>query len=365
MNFLDDFRDARAGQALTAEISALASVLALPARIMEVCGSHTMAIARSGIRSVLPANVELISGPGCPVCVTEPGYIDAACTLAEQGRVVATFGDMMKVPGSSMTLSECRANGAAVHVCYSPLDALRLAEEDSVREVVFLAIGFETTIAPILAALDAAETKQLHNFSLLTAFKVIPPAMRILASDPEVKINGFLCPAHVSAIIGANAYAPVASEFSLPCVIAGFEPLDILLGLKGIVEQLVSGRSVVENQYSRVVKPEGNKRAQLLMSRYLQAADARWRGLGVLPASGLVLRPAFAARDAEQRFGLTIQPGKASTACRCGDVLKGIIRPPECVLFGRGCTPQHPIGPCMVSSEGSCAACYKYSGSES
>ena len=361
MKYIDGFRNGDAAAALRRRIERLAGEL--PGRdvaIMEVCGSHTMAIARYGIRQVIPKHVRLVSGPGCPVCVTGPGYIDAAMELARAGTLIATFGDMMNVPGSDGCLADVRAEGSDVEVCYSPSVAIELALNHPGREVVFLAIGFETTVPPVVSLVNAARKRNIPNLSLLTAFKLVPPALRILLDDPEVRIDAFLCPAHVSAIIGPEAYEPFAGEDGVPCIIAGFEPLDILLGVDGILQRIVAGKRGVENQYSRVVKPGGNKKAQALMETYLEPVDALWRGLGVLPASGLALRAQFAGYDAEKRHGIDIGPGKHHPGCRCGDVLKGKCLPPDCPMFGHPCNPDHPVGPCMVSSEGSCSAHYKY-----
>lgn len=367
MKYIDGFRNSGAAKTICASLKSVAGELdsrGRTVRVMEVCGTHTMAIARYGIRSLLPANVELISGPGCPVCVTDGGYVDAAIELAKQGVIIVTFGDMLKVPGAESNLDQCRAEGASVQICYSPLEALGLAEGAPDREVVFLAVGFETTIGPVVSVVEQAILNNITNISLLTAFKVIPPAMSLLASDPDVQIDAFLCPAHVSAIIGARAYEPLVEQFGLPCVVAGFEPLDILLGLQGILEQLSRNEARVENQYSRVVKPEGNVKARALIEKYLMPVDATWRGVGAVPKSGLGLRPVYGEYDAERRHGIEIKAGKPDGACRCGEVLKGMVKPPECALFGRKCTPNHPIGPCMVSSEGSCSAYYKYAGTE-
>jgi hydrogenase expression/formation protein HypD len=327
---------------------------------MEVCGSHTMAIARYGIRDVLPANVDLISGPGCPVCVTPTSYIDVAIELADRGVTVVTFGDMVQVPGSTSTLAGCRARGGTVEICYSPLRAIELAEAHPDREIVFLAIGFETTMAPVLSIVEHAERWGLGNVSLLTAFKLVPPALRALLADPEIRIDAFLCPAHVSAIIGADAYRPFADEYHVPCVVAGFEPLDILYGMQGILEQVTCGEAKVVNQYARVVTAGGNACAQAMMARYLEPVDAAWRGIGVLPASGLGLKPEYGRYDAERRHGVTVELGSENPACACGDVLKGKLRPPQCPLFGKACSPDHPVGPCMVSAEGTCSAYFKY-----
>ncbi|MBF0165229.1 MAG: hydrogenase formation protein HypD [Magnetococcales bacterium] len=363
MKGLSDPALAGAARRLTESIQGLGARLASDGRtirIMEVCGTHTMAIARSGLRHLLPANVILTSGPGCPVCVTGPGYIDAAYALAEQGAIIVTFGDLIRVPGSRLNLAEARARGGEIHVCYSPMEGLRRAQESPDRQVVFLAIGFETTAAPIVAMLDLAVGAGVENLSLLTAFKCVPPALTALIGDPEIRIDGFLCPGHVSAIIGAEAYRFVAETHHIPCVVAGFEPLDILLAIEGILSQLVTGQSRVDNQYQRVVRPEGNLKIQSLMERYLTPADVDWRGIGVIPQSGLALRPAFRTFDAEARFDRWVQPGKIHGDCQCGEVLKGKITPPECRLFRRGCHPDHPIGPCMVSSEGTCAAWFHH-----
>lgn len=368
MNYIDGFRNPDAAATINRRIARLSDELAAKhptehdrlVHVMEVCGTHTMAIARYGIREVLPDNIDLISGPGCPVCVTDTGYIDSAIELGNQGAIIATFGDMVQVPGSQSTLSESRSRGASVEVCYSPLNALDLARQNPGREVVFLAIGFETTICPVISMLDHALREGISNVSLLTAFKLVPPALHALLADPEIKIDAFLCPAHVSAIIGADAYEPFVGENGVPCVVAGFEPLDILLAIHGIMEQITQGRACVDNQYSRVVAPKGNRKALRLMDRFLQPTDAHWRGIGTIPGSGLGLKSEFCGYDAENKFGIAVKPGQQPSGCRCGDVIKGKNKPPECPLFGTACTPDHPVGPCMVSSEGSCSAYYKF-----
>jgi len=363
MKYIDDFRDPAVAARFFQQIAEQSAVLAERGRrvnIMEICGSHTMAIGRYGIREMLSGNVDLISGPGCPVCVTDPGYIDTAVALAKKGVIIATFGDMIRVPGSDTDLTECRAEGGDVRVCYSPVAAVELALKNPGREVVFLAIGFETTIAPVVSIVEMALKKGLKNISILTAFKLVPPALEALLTDKEISIDAFLCPSHVSAIIGSRVYDPIASGYHVPCVIAGFEPLDILYGTAGILSQLINGEARVENLYTRVVRPDGNRKAQELIAKYLESVDAYWRGLGVIPGSGLGLREKFASFDAERRFGMPVQPGRLPAGCRCGDVIKGKIRPPECGLFAKVCTPDHPVGPCMVSSEGTCAAYFKY-----
>ena len=363
MKYIDAFRNPEVAAQFVKRMAEQGRALAekgLRVHVMEVCGSHTMAIGRYGIRPLLPPGVELISGPGCPVCVTDPGYIDAAIALARRGAIVATFGDMVRVPGSDSDLTACRAAGGDVRVCYSPSAALGLAKSNPGREVVFLAVGFETTVAPVVSLVETAAREGIGNLSLLTAFKQVPPALRALMSDPEIRIDAFLCPAHVSAIIGARAYAPIAADYRVPCVVAGFEPLDILSGVHGILAQVLNGEARVENQYARVVRADGNPKAQALMARYLEPVDAAWRGMGSIPASGLGLRPEFAGYDAAKRFGIDLAPGRQHAGCRCGDVIKGKLCPTACPLFSVACTPDHPVGPCMVSSEGTCAAYYKY-----
>lgn len=364
MKYIDGFRNHLAAKSITEDIHKLAGELSeqnKDARIMEVCGSHTMSIARYGIRQILPENVRLISGPGCPVCVTDAAYIDAAIELAERGIHIATFGDMLKVPGSSRTLADARGAGGKVHVCYSPLDAVKLAKESPDEEVVFLGIGFETTVPPVISIIKKAKAEKLTNISVLTAFKLVPPALEALASDRDVAINGFLLPAHVSAIIGADAYSDFVEKYKIPSVIAGFEPLDILLGIKGLLEQLIENKAELVNQYARVVRKQGNRIALNLIHDLLEPADASWRGIGTIPKSGLALRKEFSDFDASKKYNISTEGGEPDLRCRCGDVLKGIILPDECPLFNKECTPLFPVGPCMVSSEGSCAAYYKYS----
>ena len=364
MKYIDAFRNPAAAAVLRGRVAALEAGLSSRGKrvtIMEVCGTHTMAIARYGIRDLLGPAVDLVSGPGCPVCVTPAGYIDAAIAIAGRGAIIATFGDLIQVPGSSSTLAACRSGGGWVEVCYSPMDAVDLAAKHPRKEVVFLAIGFETTIAAVVSIVQMAMVRNLRNVSLLTAFKLVPPALKALMADPEMHISAFLCPAHVSAIIGTEPYRPFAEQHGVPCVIAGFEPLDILFALEAILRQVLEGRAAVENQYSRVVRAEGNRKAQAVMREYLTPLDAVWRGLGCVPESGLGLRLPFADFDAEKRHGVKVLPGEDQPGCLCGDVVKGKVKPPQCPMFGRRCTPDRPYGPCMVSSEGTCAAWHKYS----
>jgi len=355
---VQEYRDPELTRSLAAAISRASR---RPVRFMELCGTHTMAIARHGLVDMLPPTVELVSGPGCPVCVTATEEIDRAVKLARQpGVVVATFGDLVRVPGSRSSLARERAAGARVQVVYSALDALELAMAEPSREVVFLGIGFETTAPTVAAALEMARAKGVENFSLLAAHKLLPPAIDALLAGPELGLDGFLCPGHVTTVIGTDAYLPVAEEHGLACVVSGFEPADILASLLMLVRQVEEGRPRVEIQYRRAVSPQGNRRAQQLMARVFRPVDAAWRGLGVIPRSGLEPAPDYADWDARRRFDLEVPPAQDPPACRCGDVLRGLCRPPECKLFARACTPTSPVGPCMVSQEGTCAAYYKY-----
>lgn len=362
MKYVAEFQDGAAAAALAGRIRAAFSGAGRPMRLMEVCGTHTVAIHRHGLRDLFPPGLRLISGPGCPVCVTPASYVDSALKLAARpGVTVATFGDMIRVPGTRGSLAAERAAGADVRVVYSPSDAMEIAASEPAREVVFLGVGFETTIPAVAATILDARTRGVNNFSVLPAFKQIPNTMRVLVSDPDLRIDGFLCPAHVSAIIGSDAYSFIPAEFKRPCVVAGFEPLDILFGVLGLVTRLAEGRAGVENQYSRVVKPEGNAKARAVIDEVLEPADAVWRGIGTIPGSGYRIRGQFKELDAGCRFDASVPEVVENPGCRCGDVLRGAIEPPDCGLFGSTCTPDRPIGPCMVSSEGSCAAHYKYS----
>ena len=329
-------------------------------RIMEVCGTHTMAIARHGLRDVLPPNVKLLSGPGCPVCVTSAGFIDAAIRISETGAIIATFGDLLKVPGSSVSLERAKADGADVRIVYSPTDALALARSNGDRNVVFLAIGFETTAPTTASAVLDAHKCGLANFSLLCAHKLIPPAMRLIASDPSLAVDAFLCPGHVSVIIGSHPYAFLAETRSRPAVITGFEPVDVLDGIARCLGQIARSRFGVEIQYSRAVRPEGNPRARARIDEAYRVVDESWRGFGLIPESGLAPREHLADFDACLRFDVTTAGGVDNPACRCGDVLKAIIEPSQCPLFATSCTPRHPVGACMVSTEGACAIHFRY-----
>ncbi len=360
MKHMTEFRQPDLSRAL---MEAIKRSCHKPLRIMEVCGSHTMAIFRHGLKSLLPPQIELISGPGCPVCVTAPQEIEQAISIAAQpGVIMTSFGDMLKVPGTSGSLAELRAQGADVRLVYSPLDALALAQERPQQKVVFYGIGFETTAPTIAATILAAKHAGVDNFSVLSAHKLIPPAMEALLDDAEVRLDGFLCPGHVSVIIGAQAYEFVSSTYHKPAVIAGFEPVDILDSILRLVKQHEAGQARVEIQYQRAVTQEGNIKAQQLMQEVFEVTDAAWRGLGLIPGSGLKIRPKWAKYDARSYWDIAIPPIPEPKGCICGQVLRGVNKPPECKLFGSACTPESPVGPCMVSSEGSCAAYYKYQG---
>jgi hydrogenase expression/formation protein HypD len=355
-------RSGEAARAVLADIRRLSERVG-PVRLMEVCGTHTMAIRRAGIPSLLPPGVELLSGPGCPVCVTPNQVIDRAVALARlPGVCLATFGDMLRVPGSSTSLAEARAAGAEVEVVYSPLDALRLAEARPARTVVFAGVGFETTAPTVAAALQAARARRLPNFAVLAAHKLVPPALEALLARPDVRVDGFLMPGHVSVVIGSDAYLPVAARHGVPCVVAGFEPVDVLLAVRMLLAQRAEGRAAVEVEYRAVVRPGGNPHARALLAEVFTPEDSPWRGLGVIPGSGLGLAADYRGLDALARFPLELEPTREHPGCRCGEVLVGALRPPECALFGQACTPARPVGPCMVSSEGTCAAYHKFGG---
>ncbi|MFO1077398.1 MAG: hydrogenase formation protein HypD [Planctomycetota bacterium] len=357
----DAWSDPRRITRLQHRIAALAAQLPRPVTFMEVCGTHTHAIAAAGLRRLLPDNVRLISGPGCPVCVTPVDYLDHALALARVPDVtIATFGDLVRVPASRrQSLELAAADGADVRIVYSPRDALALAAAEPGRRVVFLAVGFETTMPTIAAALLEAEQRGIPNFLVLAGGKLIEPPLRALVHDDAVRVDGFLLPGHVSVILGSDAYRFLADECGVPGVVTGFTPVEVQLGLCALVRQCGRGEAAIENRYARVVSAAGNRCAQQLVARFFAPADTRWRGLGAIPASGLVLRPEWAHRDAA-RIAVEIPPPQEPKGCRCGEVLKGTIAPPECPLFARGCVPEHAVGACMVSSEGTCAAWYRH-----
>lgn len=344
-------------------LEAIRSAKLPPVRIMEVCGTHTMAIARSGLRRLLPEHIRLISGPGCPVCVTPAGVMDAALELSQRKDVAITsYGDLLRVPGSRPgdSLQRRKALGADVRVVYSPMDALDMAAAEPERQVVFLGVGFETTAPGTALAVLEAKARGLENFSLLCLLKRTPPALRALIAQEDFRIDGFLCPGHVATILGAEAFRFLPEEYALPAVVAGFETGDLLAALYRLARQLERGEARLENEYTRAVSPGGNPAALSALEQVLEPCSDVWRGLGELPESGLRLREEFAPWDAAKRFGFQSENREQTAACRCGDVICGRLSPEECPLFGKGCAPERPVGPCMVSSEGACAAAYLY-----
>ncbi len=348
-----------------AAAEALRRIADRPLRFMEVCGTHTVSIYRSGLRSLFPDNVRLISGPGCPVCVTSQGEIDTLVRLAGmENVVVATYGDMIRVPGSHSSLSEARAAGASVEVVLSASRALEIARKLPGKTIVFAGVGFETTAPSTAAIVLEAQKTGLENFLVLNLHKTVPVVLDTLAGSRDLGLDGFLLPGHVSSIIGLSPYAPLAARHSLACAVAGFEPEQILAGLVLLALQKKEGKFRVQSVYSQAVRPRGNEKAMALLEEVFEPADATWRGLGLLPGSGLAFRPAFSRFDARLRLGLVDNQTPEPAGCRCGDVLAGRISPAKCPLFGTACTPEEPVGPCMVSSEGSCAAVYRYGRSD-
>ena len=358
MKYLDEYRDGELARKLAAEIH---RVTTKPWTIMEVCGGQTHAIVKFGIDELLPQNLTLIHGPGCPVCVTPLEVIDQALEIAARPGVIFTsFGDMLRVPGSTTDLLSAKAKGADVRMVYSPLDAVMVAEENPSREVVFFGVGFETTAPATAMAVFQAAQKGLKNFSMLVSHVLVPPAIAALMSSPNCRVQGFLAAGHVCAVMGYEEYFPLARQYQVPIVVTGFEPLDILQGVLMAVAQLESGRAEVENQYSRAVRREGNLPAQELMKKVFQVVPRKWRGIGEIPQSGLGLSAAYAGFAAEQKFGLAEHRVEEPAECMAGLILQGLKKPHQCAAFGTRCTPEHPFGATMVSSEGACAAYYRY-----
>ena len=358
MRFLTEFRQPALAGALAERIKRWSGP---PVSLMEVCGTHTVAIFRHGLRGLLPPQVRLLSGPGCPVCVTPNGEIDKAIALASNpGVILATFGDMMKVPGSYSSLAEAKARGSIIRVVYSAMEAVEIAQENPGKAVVFFGVGFETTAPTTAASILEAKRLGLKNFFFLSAHKLVPPALRALLEAGEVRIDGLICPGHVSTIIGSRPYEFIPRDYAIPCVISGFEPVDILQAIAMLLDMRAEGRAEVAIQYRRAVRPQGNPQALDTMAGAFQVGDAEWRGLGPIPQSGLQLRNGMEAFSAERHLEMKMRPPREAAACRCGEVLRGLINPPECSIFGTGCTPEHPVGPCMVSTEGTCAAWFLY-----
>jgi hydrogenase expression/formation protein HypD len=358
VKYIEEYRDPK----LAEEYSrTLHRITTQPWTIMEVCGGQTHAIVRFGVDALLPEPITLVHGPGCPVCVTPVELIDKAVEIAGDPRVIfCSFGDMLRVPGSRKDLLSVKAEGGDIRIVYSPLDALKTARENPEREVVFFAVGFETTAPANAMAAYQARAQGVENFSLLVSHVIVPPAMEAVLSSPRNRVQGFLAAGHVCAIMGFTEYEPIATRYRAPIVVTGFEPLDILHGVLLCVKQLEEGRFEVENQYSRVVTREGNREAQRVMTEVFEVVPRRWRGIGEIPHSGLGLREAFAAQDAERRFGKAQEVSQEATECQSGLVLQGVVKPDECPAFATRCTPERPLGATMVSSEGACAAYYRY-----
>ncbi len=359
MKYVDEYRNP---ESVRRVLDAIAGRSRTSVRLMEFCGGHTHAVFRFGIRQLLPPTVRLLAGPGCPVCVTSQADLDRVIGLSRiPGVILATFGDMLRVPGSKgTTLQQASADGADVRVVYSTIDALSIARDHPDREVVFLGVGFETTAPSVAAAVLSAAAQGIRNFSVLSLHKLTPPAMRAILDAGRVAVSGILGPGHVTTIIGSDAWGFLSDDYGIPCAVAGFEPLDIVTAVHALVDAVEGGLARVVNAYRRNVRSEGNLQARRAIERVFRVQEAEWRGLGKVPASGLSLREGFAEFDAALRFPVRVEAAEEPRGCLCGGVLRGEAEPTECPLFGRTCTPEHPVGPCMVSGEGACAAHLRY-----
>lgn len=358
LKYIEEFRDPELAKSLVASIQAESKK---PLRLMEVCGTHTMSIFRYGIRSLLPENITLLSGPGCPVCVTAQKDIDAFVTFARLDDViVTTFGDLIKVPGSGSSLGQEKAIGADVRIVYSIFDAVNIAKENPDKKVIFCAVGFETTIPTIAAGVLMAQTENLDNFFIYAATKLTPPALAALMETENVEIDGFILPGHVSVITGTNAYRGTFEKYNVPSVISGFEPIDVLTAVLHLIRQNETGQPALENLYPRAVSDKGNEKAKGIMNQVFNVSDNTWRGIGVIPDSGMSLKPEFSVYDAASHFNINLPDVPEPKGCMCGLILMGLKTPEQCGLYKKKCTPMSPVGPCMVSTEGTCAAFYKY-----
>lgn len=358
LKYIEEFRDGDLAKGLVASINACSKK---KLRLMEVCGTHTMSIFRYGIRSLLPPNITLLSGPGCPVCVTAQQDIDAFVSFARLDDViVTTFGDLIKVPGSGSSLGQEKAMGADVRIVYSIFDAVAIAKENPDKKVIFCAVGFETTIPTIAAGILMAGSQNLDNFMIHAATKLTPPALAALMETDQVNIDGFILPGHVSVITGTNAYRSIFEKYDIPSAVTGFEPIDILSAVLHLIQQNESGKPVLENLYPRAVSDKGNEKAQQIMAQVFEKADTTWRGIGMIPDSGMILKPEFEPYNATLRLNLDLEAVPEPKGCRCGEILMGLVTPEQCGLYKKKCTPMTPVGPCMVSTEGTCAAFYKY-----
>lgn len=356
---LSQFKDPGLAEKLVASIHS--HKIETQVSLMEVCGTHTMSIARYGIRQLMTGFVKLKSGPGCPVCVTSNADIDKMIALAGlEDVIIATFGDMMRVPGSTQSLNDCKAKGSDVRVCYSPMDALSIATDNPDKSVIFLGVGFETTTPLVAMTLKRAKSLGLNNFYVYCAHKNMPNALEMIVADPDISIDGFLLPGHVSTIIGTSSYQFLAEKYGIPGIVTGFDPVDILKSVDDLLGLIEHGKAEIANDYSRVTSMEGNAVAQGVINEVFDVCDVSWRGLGIIPNSGFRIRPEYSEFDADKHFEITPEALKDHNSCRCGDVLRSTIEPSACKLFGTVCTPENPIGPCMVSSEGTCAAYFRY-----
>jgi len=357
MNFNEDFRNGTLVKNLLDRINEIAS---FPLRLMEVCGGHTMAIRRYGIQTLLPSNIDLLSGPGCPVCVTDQTFIDKAITYARNPEfILVTYGDLLRVPGSFSTLDQEKANGADIRIIYSTIEALEIAKRNPSKKIIFAAIGFETTAPATAIAILQSVQMQIDNFLILCAHKTMPQAMEAIMEE-GISIDGYIGPGHVSAIAGSKIFKPLTDKYKIPVVISGFEPIDILQSILMLTESRLGGKSGVEIQYKRLVTEQGNRKAQMILEEVFEPDTQYWRGIGIIENSGLRLRQKFYRFDCEKQIPVNVVSGPEPKGCICGQVLKGINKPPECSLFGRKCTPSHPVGACMVSSEGACQAYFQY-----
>ncbi len=359
MKYVNEYRDPELGKKLLERIHRNSRKRI---KLMEFCGGHTVAIFKHGLRQLLPSNIEMLSGPGCPVCVTASGDLDRAIALAHTpGVIVASFGDMVRVPGSRSSLQKAKAEGGDVRIVYSAQDALKIAKENPEKSTVFIGIGFETTAPTIAASILQAERENIRNYHVLSLHKTCPPIMKAILDLGEVKLDGIICPGHVSTVIGSLPYQFLADDYKIACAVSGFEPVDILMAVDSLVGQIESGQLRVDISYRRGVKPEGNPAALKLMNNVFESGDADWRGIGVVQESGLQMRKQYERYDAKKNFDIQVKPAREPEGCICGAVLRGVSTPPECKLFRRVCTPESPVGPCMVSSEGSCATYFQYS----
>jgi len=358
MKFVDEYRNPELGKRLIDRIHRHST---RPVRLMEFCGGHTASILKHGIRQLLPQTIEMLSGPGCPVCVTANADLDKAIALAHLPNVITTsFGDMVRVPGSHSSLQQAKAEGCDVRVVYSVQDALYIARDNPDKSVIFLGIGFETTAPTIAASVLQAEQEGINNYYILSLHKLCPPIMKAILDMGEVRLDGIICPGHVSAVIGSYPYQFIPDNYNIACVVSGFEPLDVLLCIDMLVNQIETEQYQVEIAYRRGVKPEGNRQALKLMDTVFEVGEANWRGIGAVPSSGLGLKESYHQFDAEANFDIKPEPSHEAEGCLCGSILRGVNTPLDCKLFRHICTPEHPVGPCMVSSEGSCATYYHY-----